>query len=193
AGSAGGHRSFGLLVHHHARITGHSHFGNIQTLDFHFERHTVSDEFFSDVIDDHRENAERHKAGYDTDEFREELTHAAAIEQASHLAGDAVPAVAIGAVCEQAQRKAAPGAIDAVNGDGPHAIVNSDFLKEEYGFDHENARDKAEDAGAGRVYERAWACDRHQTRQHAVAHHGRIRFLGAHPPHPERGAESAGG
>ena len=108
------------------------------------------------------------------------------------VAGDAVPAVAVGAVGEQAEREAAPGAVDAVDRDGADRIVDADLVEEEHRFDHQDAGDQADEAGAARADEGAGAVM--ATRPASMPLHimRRIGLLGAEPPHPERGAERAG-
>ena len=85
------------------------------------------------------------------DDLRAELPEAAAVEQAGDGALDAVPAVAVGAVGEQARRRDAPEAADAVHGDRADRVVDLELaLDEDDGADHDEAGDDADDEGADR-------------------------------------------
>src|SRR6266568_3084551 len=140
-------RCLGSLVRHHATVAWDTHFRNVQTFDFRFLANTISNDGLNNLVNDDRQNAERDEAGDHADELGNELAEASAVEKADHtlfhrafwsgawihhhIASvghlkpmSAVPALAIGAVTEQADRETPPGTIDTVDGDGAHGIVN---------------------------------------------------------------------
>ena len=85
------------------------------------------------------------------------------------IANDAVPAGAVLAVGEDADRKHAPQAVDAVHGDRADRIVHAALVEEEHALDDDHAGDRADHDRGPRIDERARRRDRDQAREHAVA------------------------
>ena len=108
-----------LLGGHHIdelRITWSAHLGDIQTGDFDFRRHAVGAEHLADDEEDHAADDDiPADAGGDVDELGDELL-GVAVEQAvtpsRHalivVPADDVPAGAVGAVGEEAERRSRP-------------------------------------------------------------------------------------
>ena len=93
-------------------------------------------------LEEQIEQAERPcRRNDDRDQLSDELS-ATAVEQAGDVAGDAVEAVTVGAVGEQAEGDHAPRAVDAVDGRGADRVVNlHDTLDEDDGADDKEASD----------------------------------------------------
>ena len=98
-----------------------------------------------------------------------------AVEQALDGAVDAVPLVAVGAVGEQAHRQHPPGAVDAVDRDGPAGVVDVGHVVEEpHPEADQQPGDDSDHAGRPGGDEGAGGGDRHQPGQHPVAGHGDV-------------------
>src|ERR1041384_2304760 len=186
------HRRLGLFVHDHAGIPGHPHLGHVQPFDLDVASNAVADQLLTDGIDDQRDSGQGHEAGGDADQLGPELAQAAAIEEAFDGAGNGIPAIAISAVCKEAQGETTPGAVDAMDGDGADRIVNPALVEKEYGFHDQDAGNQPDEAGAASANKGTGTGDSDQAGEHAVAHHGRVGFFGPNPPHPEGRAQGAG-
>ena len=117
---------------------------------------------------------------------------AVAVEQAAHavravglhhrVAHDAVPAGAVLAVREDADREHAPEAVHAVHRDGADGVVDAACLEEEHGCTTTSTPAIAPIiAAAHGIDERARRGDRDQTGEHAVAEHRRVGLQALQP------------
>src|SRR6266404_4267727 len=98
-------RSLDVFVHHHAAVTIDAHFGDVQAANLDFQRRTMPVEDYADDLEhDEGNDRQRDEAGRDADQLCPELRHAAAVKQPGDSSCDAVPAVTVGAIGEQADR-----------------------------------------------------------------------------------------
>ena len=134
-----------------------------------FRGDPVAHDRFDDLEEDEEQREDPDDAGDRADCLRGELRRVA-VEQALDRAGHAVPAVAIGAVGEQADRQHAERAADAVHRDRADRIVDLQHaVDEEHRLDDQHAGDGADDDRRHAVDERARRGDRHQPGEQAVA------------------------
>ena len=107
----------------------------------------VAERDFDQLEEQIERREDEDEAGDDADGLCRQL-RGIAVEQPPHRPGQTVPAVAVSAVGEQAERQHPPGAADPVDRDGADRIV--DFqrpLDEVSGDDDEDAGEAADDRG----------------------------------------------
>src|SRR5262249_50996129 len=114
------------------RVAGDAHFGDVQAADLDVRAHAVRAEHLADHVEDHAAHDDvPPDADARFDELRDELLRIA-VEEARHAeAGlaevlgraDAVPALAVATVREQADGDETPGAVHAVDADGADRVV----------------------------------------------------------------------
>src|SRR2546426_4967507 len=152
------------------------HLGHVEAFqldlgtDAHAEDHVV------DLEEGPRGREDEHEARDGADDLRHELA-GSAVEETTHRALDAVEAVAVRAVGEEAEAQHAPRAVDAVDGDRADRIVDPHHRLDEHGGPtDEHTGDRADHEGPEARHEAARRRDRDETRQHSVDHHARVRL-----------------
>src|SRR5512141_375201 len=94
------------------------------------------------------------------------------VEESLHRPGDAVPAVAVGAVREQPEGEHAPGPVHPVDRDRAHRVVDLECpLDEEDGDAQQDPRDHPDEDRDGSGDESAGGGDRHQAGKEPVCGH----------------------
>ena len=182
----------GILVHFEVGVggiadgktgvgAGQAVFMDVQAVDFLLLRDAQADGFLDEGEDDEhgRQHPDQH-AG-----------------QAQHLDAEKGEAVAVEdalAGGEEAGGQGAPGAVDAVDGNRAHGVIDLCHVVEEFHReDAEHTGDDADDGGAEGVHHIAAGGDGDQTCQGAVEGKGDIGFAVAHPAGDEGRDGSEGG
>src|SRR6185369_8999542 len=104
-------------------IAGQTHLAFVQTLDFALFTDSVADHHTDDLEARVRGKPDPQHIGANADHGRDQLP-TVAVEQALHVAGDAIEPVTVRAIGEQAERQNTPGAAYSVHSDGAHWVVD---------------------------------------------------------------------